>query len=154
MTESKKTMVDYASVSMTTVAGSGPDATNIVVQMSLDVTQPQDVIDAALDKWADSLDRQRIIGEIPAYMENIDRAKRQISQMEDDRDRLDKQAQKDWEKSGRNGKVKHSPANEKNRIEVALNIKKLQEQIQENIKKLDFAMELKNGKKGKAVKSA
>jgi hypothetical protein len=153
--ETEKTMVDYASVSFTTMAGSGPDQTNIVVQTHIDVTQDAGDIDNQLDMISARLERQRVIGEIPARAENIERMTSQIKQMESDTKRLDKEAQADWQKSGRSGDFKLSKANQKNRDEVEINVKNLKDRIKDEQNKLEYAIEVRDGKlKVKAVKTA
>jgi hypothetical protein len=149
-----KTVADYWSVNFTTQVGSGPDASNVVVQASVDKTLDADGVDAEFDFIAGRLSRQRIIGEIPAYVENIERMRGQIDQMEGDMKRLDVVAQEKWEKSGRAGKVEYNKSDNKNRTECLLNIKTLKERIKENENKLNYAIEVRDGKKAKAVKSA
>ena len=151
----EKTIADYASVSMTTQVGSGPDAVNLVVQSHVDVTRSGEDIDVDLDKIAQRLERQRVIGEIPAYVENIERCQGQIDQMEKDLKRLDASFDEKWKKSGKQGDPKDSPANAKHRTEVLLNVKNLEESIQVNQNKLSFAIEVRDGKTDiKATKTA
>jgi hypothetical protein len=153
--EIEKTVVDYASISFTTQIGSGPDATNMVVQASVDITKDEGDIDLELDKIACRLERQRVIGEIPMYIENIERCRSQINQMNEDMGRLDAKAQEDWQKSGRKGELKLSKQNEQNRVEVLLNIKKLEDRIKTDENKLNYAIEVRDGKsKIRAVKTA
>lgn len=153
--EVEKTIADYASVSMTTQVGSGPDATNLVVQSHVDITRSGEDIDVDLDKLAQRLERQRVIGEIPAFVENIERCKSQIRKMNEDMQRLDGDFAEKWKKSGKTGDPKDSPQNAKHRKEVLLNIKTLEDSIQENENKLSFAIEVRDGKTDiKAVKTA
>ena len=128
-------------VSMQTQAGSGKDLTNITLQTHFPSDISSDDMDEQLDKLAGSLERQRVIGEIPAIIESIAKHNKSIDNILSDIDRIDTKAQKDWDKSGRSGSVKLSNANHKHREETANTIKHWRDMLDIEEKKLAIALE-------------
>jgi len=141
-------------VSMKSIAGSGKDGTEIVLQTHFPSDLSSDEMDFHLDKLAGRLDRQRQIGEIPAIREQIAMCLKSIKAIEDDTERLDRGAQKDWEDSGRTGKVQFSKANQKQREEIALNLKGWKDKLADAEARLNKALELLNEGEVEQVRAA
>jgi hypothetical protein len=146
--------VSAIGVSMKSIAGSGKDGTEIVLQTHFPSDLTPDQMDWHLDKLAGRLDRQRTIGEIPALIESVEHCKKSIRNIEEDTERLDRSSQKDWEDSGRSGKVQFSKANQKQREEIALNLKGWKDRLAEAQNKLSIATGLLNEGKVEQVKAA
>jgi hypothetical protein len=152
--ETVRTVVDYASVSLTTAAGSGPDQTNLVIQTHMPMDWSESEMDWFLDKLSARLARQRIVGDIPKHQGDIKHCKKAINNIESDIARLDSNQQIDWDKSGRSGTVKLSAANQKAREDTALTLKQWKERLVDSERLLAEAYQLLNEQSGKAAKTA
>lgn len=150
----QKSAADYASMSMTTLAGSGPDATNIVAQYNVDITKGQKHIDDEMDLIADALARQREVGNIASYEENIFNCTKQVGIFEEDIKGMENRAAASWKSSKRTGKPELNSNDDKRKRELLKEINRLKESRQEWQNKLVYALELRDGKAAKAVKTA
>jgi hypothetical protein len=131
-------------VSMKSIAGSGKDGVEIAVQTHFPLDLTEDQMDGYLDLLSGRLARQRVVGEIPALEEAIEKHYDDIKQIKTDTARIDAQHKKDWAASGRKGPVKLTNSNVKQREAVMANIETYEEKVAILEKKLEEALAVRD----------
>lgn len=130
MAESQiKAVVPAIGVSLNTPVGEGPKSIGLVFQTHLAGDLPDDEVNAKLDQFMEYARRQQVIGKIPDLEKAVKQHKDNIRFVEEDIERLDKQAQDKWEKSGKVGKAKLQAQDNSARENGLVNLKRFMEML-------------------------
>jgi hypothetical protein len=132
-------------VSMKSIAGSGKDGVEIAVQTHFPLDLSAEEMDENLDILAGRLARQRVIGEIPAYLEAIEKHEQDIYQIKKDTAAITERKKKDWKESGRSGPMKLSANSKREFNAIEQNLETYEEKLAILKVKLAEAISVRDG---------
>jgi len=144
-------------ISIKGIVGSGKDGSELAMSTYVDASLPREEIDHMLDKIMFCVQRQRIVGDIPFLVEQINHCEKSINSITEAIARDDRIAESQWEKQGKHGNVKLKQAEKQRRDQQLVDLNGWQtdlEGYQKKLKEAEVLLAEGEVEQGKAVKSA
>jgi hypothetical protein len=149
-----RAVIPAVGVSLNIPVGDGPKAIGLVFQTHLPSDLSESEFNNRLDKFMEHARRQQIIGKIPDLEKDIDKFRFTIKNLEEDIDKLDKQAQEKYDAQGRTGTVKLRADEKAARDNALVNVSRYKEMLGDKERELAEAKSLRDVVAKGAAKAA